>query len=272
MADAREHRNRHRRDRPRDQLRVEGRQVGARSPTPHEHDNVDSEARQLAQRPLHPARGAVALHPHVDDDEAPRVAAALELVDEVVVRGAAATGDDADAQRHHRERQARVGVEQPVGRDRAQHPLARHRDAADREDRVDRRHAELQPATCGVELDAAPDADLDVVGKLGAGHRRQRPFDATPVVAPEDDVEAGVHPVAAPALLDQREVRVAGCDALQALHLAPDPHVVSERRLHGLPETGVELTDRERRVGLTVAQVERRLLHARRLRGVTCGR
>ena len=88
VADARDHRDRHRRDRPSNELGVERREIGAGTAAAGDDHDVDVEAGQLAERPLDPAGRRGSLHPDVDHADLPREAAPLQLVDEVVVRRA----------------------------------------------------------------------------------------------------------------------------------------------------------------------------------------
>ena len=80
-----------------------------------------------------------------------------------------------DAQRDRRQLEPGVGVEQTLGRERAQHPLAVGGDAADGEHRVDAGHDQLVAPGRRVDRDPPADAHLDVVAELGAGHLGQRP-------------------------------------------------------------------------------------------------
>ena len=136
------------------------------------------------QRPLDPLRGARALHRDVDHADPPRVGDAQQLVDEVVVGGAALAGDQADAQRHRRQLDvAALAPSEPLGGEGAQHAVAVGREPTDGEDRVDAGHDQLVLTGGRVDPDAAPDPHLDVVAERRAGHLGQRPTDLRRVVA-----------------------------------------------------------------------------------------
>ena len=152
--------------------------------------------------------------------------------------------------------QRAVGIEQAVGRERAQRPLAVGGDATDGEDRVDPRHHELVPTRGGVERDTAPDAHLDVVAELRARDLGERALDGPAIVAEEHDVEARQHPVAPPGLLHHREVGVAGAGPLEVLDLAPHPDLDRERVAERVAHQRVDLAHRERRhLGLATGDV-----------------
>ena len=96
-----------RRDRTRDPFGVERREVEARAAAAHERDEPHAAIGEAPQRALDLLVGPVALHPRVDEVDPPRVRAALELGDEVVIRRAAGAGDEPDVERHQRQRRRR---------------------------------------------------------------------------------------------------------------------------------------------------------------------
>ena len=172
VPDTREHRHRHRGDLTRHLLGVEGTKVGTGATAAHEDDDVDLQPGELVERPHDAPRGRGTLHPHVDDTHLPRVATGLELVHEVVVGGAARARDQTHTERDRSEREPRVAIEQAVGRERAQHPLAVRGDPAHGEHGIDGAHDELELPL--VRANPAADAHLHVVAELGARHFCER--------------------------------------------------------------------------------------------------
>ncbi len=155
--------------------------------------------RELTQRPGDPARRGRTLHPHVGEHDPPRERAQLQLVHEVVIGGAPRARDQADAERHRRQPQPRVLLEQAFGGQRAEHPLPVGGDAADGEHRIDGGHHELDAALRRIHREPAADPDVDVVAELGAGHVGERAVDGPTVVAEQHAVEPRLDPVVAPA-------------------------------------------------------------------------
>ena len=76
VPDAGDHRDRHRRDRPRHELGVERREVGAGPAAADEHHHVDSSSRRARAAPTRSPRRGRALHADVDHHHLERVATA----------------------------------------------------------------------------------------------------------------------------------------------------------------------------------------------------
>ena len=179
---------------------------------------------------------------------------------EVVVGGAAGARDQTDPERDRSEHEPGVAIEQAVGRERAQDPLAVGGDPAHREHGIDGAHDELELAL--VHADPAADAHLHVVAELGAGHLRERAGDRGAVVVEQHGVDAGADAVAgAGGLLHQREVGVAARVALQVLHLAPHPHLLRKGAAQGVAHLSGELADGKGGDLGDIPEVERFLAH-----------
>ena len=168
--------------------------------------------------------------------------------------------DQAHPQRDRRKDEPGVAIEQAVGRERTQDPLAVGGDPAHREHRIDGAHDQLELAL--VHAHPAADAHLDVVAELGAGHLGERAGDGGAVVAEQHGVDPGPDPVArSGGLLDQGEVGVTARVALQVLHFAAHPHLLGERTAEGVTHLGGEVADGKGRDLGDIPEVERLLAH-----------
>jgi hypothetical protein len=191
---------------------------------------------------------ASTLHAHVAHADTERKAAGVELVDEVVVRGAGGARHEPDAQRHLRQLVDGVGAQQAFGLELAEDAVAVGGERAGGEHRVDAGHDQLQSPGRGVHVHVALHAHLDVVGELDAGHLAQRGVDGHEVAAEQRHIERGLDSVAALVLLDELEVHVPGPGLAQPLHLAPHPHVLRDRLAQRVPDGRVQLGDGESRL------------------------
>ncbi len=124
VTEAGEHRQRARRDREGDRLGVERCEFVACPAAADDDDGVEVAAGdERADRRSPPRLDCpFALHTRVADGEVEAEPAPLDLVVEVVPRRRADTGDDADPERHRRQRVTPVGVEQ-TGGDQPPHDL-----------------------------------------------------------------------------------------------------------------------------------------------------
>ena len=195
---------------------------------------------------------------HIDEVES--VAAAVELVAEIVPCRRSDAGDDTDPQRDRRQRLGPVGVEQ-AGRDEPPDDLVtRLRQLAEREAGIDPGHLQAEPSGRGVEVELAEDPDLHAVGELEPAALEQR----REVAAHRREQRHVEYGTAVLAVLDEREVGV-GAAHLRAVDLAPHPDAVVEPAAQLAVDRVRQLAHRVRRVGRVVerlvAEVEGGLAH-----------
>ena len=165
VAEAGEHRQRRPGDRLGDRLGVEHGQLVAGTAPPDDDDRVEPAAAERVDRRGDHLHGALALDAHVADRQPEPHPAHVELVVEVVPRGAAHAGDDADAQRDHRQPAALVGVDETGRHEPAQHLVALHRQVAEREAGVEPAHLQAEAAGGREVVEVAVDAHLHAVAE-----------------------------------------------------------------------------------------------------------
>ncbi len=124
----------------RDAFVVEGGEVGARAPAPHDDDHVQRASGQRAHGARHRRGRLLALHPYVDVGQPEPDATALQLVQHVVPGGTASAGDQPDPQRHQRKGQAGVAIDEAGLGEPGQQGVAVGGQLAEREPHVDAIH------------------------------------------------------------------------------------------------------------------------------------
>ena len=158
-------------------LGVEHRQLVPGAAPADDHDGVEAaRAANEAMARGHHGDGVVALHAHVAHRELEAEPTGGELLVEVVPRGRADAGDDADVHRRPAERRPPVGVEEAAGDQPPHHLIALLGQVAEREPGVDAGHHQLDLAAGRVEVEVAVDADLDPVAEaesMTLEHRAQ---------------------------------------------------------------------------------------------------
>ena len=193
-----------------------------------------------ADRCGHFTLGTGSLHGGMDERHLEAVAAPAENRHEVAMRGAALRRDQPDAQRHFVERALLVARQEPLVTQEAQRLVTALRERAQRRDRVDVTHHELQPAVRRIEVERTEHAQRlpFVDGDAGA---LELPADAHAVAAKQNGIELRLDPVMRP-LLDELEVEVTVAIAAGSLHLAPDPDQAEDLAQNRL-DLGTELGD-----------------------------
>ena len=163
-----------------------------------------------------------------------------ERAQHVAVGGAADAGDEADPQRQGRHRQAGLGPQQPLGRQRLEQHLAPLGQAPEREGGVDGEHAQADLALAARTTDLAADPDLGAVGHAhGVAGRRERPVDPLAVSAKSTTGSEQPSPTS-----DEVDVPVGR--ALEVVDLAPHPQRGRELAADGPLDPAADLGDRER--------------------------
>ena len=170
------------------------------------------------------------------------------------MRCAAHARDEPDAQRHGRQGQATVRVDQALLGQCGERALPVGSQAAERERRVDRHHPQLQPTAGSVPPHASLDADLDaVVHPHRATLAGEEAVDVLALGGEQGDGHLCAHGDTLRHGLDEVEVDVAVLGAAQVADLALDPDVARERARQQPLQVRAELADPPRVDGVIVA-------------------
>ena len=173
VADRGDDRHAQQRHRPAQGLVAEREQVGERAAAAGDDDRLDlGHGGEVAERARDRRRRVAVLDRRERPHHPPGPAAAAQPCEDVAARLAALAGDHADAARQGRSRQALLGLEEALGRQRAaqrlelgeQVALAGRPQSADREGERRRRRARAR-----VVVGAAGDDDLGAVGQGARG-------------------------------------------------------------------------------------------------------
>jgi hypothetical protein len=253
VADAGEDGHRGGGDGPGQGLVVEHRQVGGGPAAPHQQHGVDRAAGG-AHGVAHPAQGGHdlgggvgPLGAHVQQPHRERQAAPRQLRGDVGVGGGARAGDEGHPERHGREAVGPVGVEQALGLECGQHPVAVGLEPAEGELGVDGAHAELQHATGLVPAQPGLDADLQpVLHADGPAGPLELVVHQGPFGGQEGDSDQRAGGGTHRARFGEVEVHVAVGRPLQVADLPAHPQVGGEGLRRHPGDAGRQFADRER--------------------------
>ncbi len=228
MADPGHQRQLQRRDRARERLVIEGKQVLERAAAAYQEQEIDFPA-AVGEREHRRdfARGAGALHGHRVDEHPNAAAAASQHVEHVAKRGAGRRGHDADAARKAGQGALARGVEQAFGREFLLERLEAPPELAFPR-LLEMVHDQLELAARLVEPDAGSQKDLQAVPRRET-HREI-------ALAEHGAAHLGI-------LVLEREVPVAGGGPRKIGQLARDPQGRQARFEQG-PRLAVQPADR----------------------------
>ena len=145
-------------DGPRQDFGVEGRQVGSRTATPDQGDDIRLVGGDHVQGLGQVDRRSVSLNPGIALEDREREPATRDFFAEVGVGGGSDAGNQADAQRRHRNGVGPVGPQQAFVGQGMEKSLAFCGEAPEGERGVDTVHDELQATTGWIEVEAGPDS------------------------------------------------------------------------------------------------------------------